>query len=501
MQSEEFDKKVKEAADHHHPAYDEKAWGKMEQLLDKHMPQEKDNRRRIIFFLLFFLLLGGGAWIIATKPWGNNKSVAQVTQEVQTQNQNPGADTKINIPVNTRIKEENGTQVELSDSIGKSETKTVLASSDSKNKVAVSEVSKEPDDKAVTVFKVKPKSKKTIVAVTTVKVNEQYNRPDINIADSKIQKNNKIENKLQQQELVDDNIKMTQPDLDAVITPVMIVNEPVTDNNKKRTVTDPDAVIAPGAIINEPVADKNAVAKDSIDADLNKPVSNEIAGKTDEPVVEKPVVKKTQAKKDNSFFITLSSGADISFAGLDKLGKTKLFAGAGVGYTFKNRVTVRTGFYSGRKIYSALADDYHPPANFYNYYPYLEKVDADCKVYEIPVSVSYNFGNSKKQNWFVSTGLSSYLMKSESYDYFYKYTYTGPTLNKKWTIEDENKHYFSVLTLSGGYQQSLSKHLSIMVEPYIKLPFSGVGYGKVKLNSAGLLFSIGFKPFSSPKKQ
>jgi hypothetical protein len=122
-------------------------------------------------------------------------------------------------------------------------------------------------------------------------------------------------------------------------------------------------------------------------------------------------------------------------------------------------------------------------------------------VYEIPVSVSYNFGNSKKQNWFVSTGLSSYLMKSESYDYFYKYTYTGPTLNKKWTIEDENKHYFSVLTLSGGYQRSLSKHLSILVEPYIKLPFSGVGYGKVKLNSAGLLFSIGFKPFSSPKKQ
>ncbi len=207
MQSEEFDKRVKEAADHHHPAYDEKAWGKMEQLLDKHLPQEKDNRRRIVFFLLFFLLLGGGAWIIATKPWGNNKSVAQVTQEVQTQNQNPEADTKINTPVNTRIKEENGTESELSDSIGKFETKTVVASSDNKNKVAVSEVSKEPGDKAVAVFKVKPKSKKTIVAVTTAKVNEQYNKPGLNITDSKIQKNNKIENKLQQQELVDDNTK------------------------------------------------------------------------------------------------------------------------------------------------------------------------------------------------------------------------------------------------------------------------------------------------------
>ena len=55
MQSEDFDKKIKEAAEHHHPAYDEKAWDKMEKKLDKHMPTEKDDRRRVFFFLLLFL--------------------------------------------------------------------------------------------------------------------------------------------------------------------------------------------------------------------------------------------------------------------------------------------------------------------------------------------------------------------------------------------------------------------------------------------------------------
>ena len=61
MQFDFFDKKIKEAAENHHPAYDEKAWTKMEKLLDKHLPQKKDDRRRIIFFLLlFFLLVGGG---------------------------------------------------------------------------------------------------------------------------------------------------------------------------------------------------------------------------------------------------------------------------------------------------------------------------------------------------------------------------------------------------------------------------------------------------------
>ena len=38
MQFDEFDKKAKEAADHHHPAYDEQAWAKMEKKLNKHLP-------------------------------------------------------------------------------------------------------------------------------------------------------------------------------------------------------------------------------------------------------------------------------------------------------------------------------------------------------------------------------------------------------------------------------------------------------------------------------
>ena len=40
-----------------------------------------------------------------------------------------------------------------------------------------------------------------------------------------------------------------------------------------------------------------------------------------------------------------------------------------------------------------------------------------------------------------------------------------------------------------------------MAEPYIKLPLSGVGYGKVKLNSGGLLITVGFKPFAGSGNQ
>ena len=223
--------------------------------------------------------------------------------------------------------------------------------------------------------------------------------------------------------------------------------------------------------------------------------------KTEDPKVSNVVKdKKQKSKKTNSFFISLSASPDISAAGGGEYGKMKLLAGAGLGFTFKDRLTIRSGFYSGRKIYSASPDAYNPPASFWANYPYLQKVDADCKVYEIPLLLSYNFENSAKQHWIVSTGISSYLMKRETYNYFYKYTPTGPIHTRQWTITDQNKHLFSVLTFSGGYQRNISKHFFVSAEPYVKIPLTGVGFGKVKLNSAGIQFTIGLKPFGRKSK-
>jgi hypothetical protein len=39
-----------------------------------------------------------------------------------------------------------------------------------------------------------------------------------------------------------------------------------------------------------------------------------------------------------------------------------------------------------------------------------------------------------------------------------------------------------------------------MAEPYVKIPLTGVGFGKVKLASAGVLFSVGIHPPKSRKK-
>jgi hypothetical protein len=52
------------------------------------------------------------------------------------------------------------------------------------------------------------------------------------------------------------------------------------------------------------------------------------------------------------------------------------------------------------------------------------------------------------------------------------------------------------LNLSGGYTRVLNKNISLQAEPYFKIALDGIGYGKVKLNSGGVLFSAVIKPFA-----
>ena len=84
MWDDEINKKIKDAADQYHPAYDETAWDKMELLLNEHLPVE--NKRRKKYFLLLFtaLLLGGSFFIIIYYKQTN--STAKNLQKTEIKN-------------------------------------------------------------------------------------------------------------------------------------------------------------------------------------------------------------------------------------------------------------------------------------------------------------------------------------------------------------------------------------------------------------------------------
>jgi hypothetical protein len=443
MQSEDFDKKVKDAAEQHHPPYDEHAWVRMEKLLNKHIPVEEDNRRRILFLVLLFVGLGGGAWLFFNRPVKQNVTAA--TENVKSNSTSP--------------------VMESSPGIGGQETLSGPVTPITPGNTA--------DDAIEPVERINAKSSGLMQRKSPVP-NHQHVSEGLT------------------------NLTVTNDNFLTGVQPSPGIN--IAADNNKITGNKTD-MITKDVVGNDPSIPQSKVVTPSVD---NKDIVKAPVVKTEEkkniPENNKTdqAKKKTESSKKSFFFFSLSAGPDLSSAGTHNPGKAKLLAGAGFGYSFKDKFTLRTGFYSSRKVYSALPSEYNPPDNsFWTYYPFMEKIDADCKVYEIPISLSYQFGHSDKDHWFASTGISSYLMKKETYKYYYKYTQTGPTVNRSWTLKNENNHYFSVVTLSGGYQRNLGKTFSLTAEPYVKIPLGGVGFGKVKLNSAGMLVTVGIKAFGT----
>ena len=519
MLDEAMEHIIRNAAENHYPPYNDKAWEKMEKKLDKHLPQKKD-RRKFIFFLLFFLLLGGATVVSVIQFSGNktpeNKNViANNTGETKTkknltQNDQPGSnDAAVNsVPENENIKFQGtitpGTTIPDKINAGKTELITTTSGTaipgmttpgkTNSGKTTSVKTSPRNSQNPVNVMTSLPQQQDV---VSTVKEKSGKNKksnftskekPKINIvtADPSEDLVKKDEEKTKNSKGVKKN---TNGRLNVTVTPPDQANNEI---ETKTTVTPENNAQSPAG---GEVISKNEEKKETVitveDFKDEKEKDSAVTEKISLTVL--PDKKKPKKNIAGNFGITFSAGPDLSFVKLNKIGKATITYGAGLSYNFGKRLTVSTGFYVSKKIYAATPDQYNAVI-----YPNLTGIDADCKIYEIPLSLSYNFGQRKNHSWFGSTGLSSFLMKTENYDYLYK-TPTGYTYNYKRTIKNENKHYFAVLTLSGGYQYQFSKRISLQAGPYVKIPLSGVGLGKIKLNSSGILFTLTVKPFAKNK--
>ena len=424
MLFDNFDKKIKEAAEQHHPAYDENAWRKMESLLNEHLPQQKD-RRRFLLLALTVLLLGGGAFFLLTKPYAKN-----------------------------------------SDAVAKQT-----------NSSTISKTQTDKTDKNTAV--VQP-------GIYNTNAESANDNSGTGIT-------TKIAGKAQNP-LADDRILASRQSKQKVDKNELLLNNTAVDGNKDIMVSQPENKNDEG--LEAPLTSHTnaGIAKDK--NPVNSPVAKEKEISNTQQLqgsaTKKANPKNGRPEARNGFSFFVSAGPDVSKAQNSKAGKLTMAWGLGVAYTL-NRFTLKTGVFSANKKYWAGPDDYKlsytPPANLK-----FMGADANCRVIEIPVKLSYNFAEKNKSSWFAGAGLSSYLMKREDYLYEYK-SNTGGSYYHSYEAKNENKHYFSVVNLSGGYSYQLSKTISLSAEPYVEVPLTGIGTGKVHLNSGGVLFTVGVSPF------
>lgn len=176
----------------------------------------------------------------------------------------------------------------------------------------------------------------------------------------------------------------------------------------------------------------------------------------------------------------------------NKVGKTVLAYGAGMGYQFNRRWALQAGLNIARKRYAAEGKYYHPkPGSYYAVNP-VTYVDADCFVAEIPVQVRYNVIIQQKQQWFISAGLSTAIMNKEQYRY--NYLRYGLPAETSRTYRTHSWEWMASAVLSAGYEKPLTQGLSLQASPYFSIPLSGVGVGSVRISSAGLSLGIKYRP-------
>ncbi len=164
-------------------------------------------------------------------------------------------------------------------------------------------------------------------------------------------------------------------------------------------------------------------------------------------------------------------------------------------YPISKKLSVSSGAIYARKLY-----DYGGTigSSAYGEAGKPWELNADCFVIDVPVNLNFQVLNKKKYAVSVNTGLSSYFMLKE------KYVYTntnqdGVQERSALEINNQNQHIFGIANFSLSFDRKVSENVSIGVQPFFKVPLTGIGYYDYNLRSRGVAVSISVKPFGAKK--
>ena len=209
---------------------------------------------------------------------------------------------------------------------------------------------------------------------------------------------------------------------------------------------------------------------------------------SDPPKEKRPEDMKTRKYLAGRFNLSVQAAPDVSGVTLNQLGKAGQAVGLGAEYFLSPSFSINSGVFYSHKLYES-----NGPFEM-AYGEVVNGVIGDCGVLDIPVNLRYYPVQGTVQRAFVSLGLSSYLMLSETYELSYLDPSTGYEYKKTIEKNGENQHPFGVVNLSLGYERKLAQRLSLQVEPYLKVPLDGVGEGNISLKSTGIFLGVKYYP-------
>lgn len=197
--------------------------------------------------------------------------------------------------------------------------------------------------------------------------------------------------------------------------------------------------------------------------------------------VEKKEMQQSFTKNKSVFSLSILAAPDLNGVNSFHNGQVGVNLGFQLGIQISKKWSISTGAVYAVKPYgiNINTNTTNYTANGAYAQP-LNYIDANCRVLDIPLNLNYQLYNKGKNTLNVGSGLSSYFMLRETYRYDY-----GPEYSTV-QIKNRNQHIMGVLNLNTTYTGHVNAHFSIIAQPYIKLPLTGIGNGRVDLQSTGI---------------
>lgn len=196
-------------------------------------------------------------------------------------------------------------------------------------------------------------------------------------------------------------------------------------------------------------------------------------------------------RKHFIYGMALGFSPDFNSVGMQESMEVSGQAGLQFIITFRNRLSLSTGAYYGKKKFITSGENYFPPNEYWKRYTngvIPEEVNGHIVVVDIPINLTYNWNPKSRFQFISSIGVSNYFILSE--DCTYKFSSYNPGTEYGWYSDEMTREMLGAGNLSVGVMWYLKPRINIRVEPYIKVPLKAVGWGRVHLYSAGSLISI-----------
>lgn len=210
-------------------------------------------------------------------------------------------------------------------------------------------------------------------------------------------------------------------------------------------------------------------------------------------VVPVSTPKLTVNRERRPAYLTILAAPDLTT--VRGAGNPQLSQNIGLLYTvpLSKKLSVSGGVLYARKNYNSPYSFYRPKIQR-NYGSTPTQVDAACDVLDVPIELNYQVYSKGATRITLNGGASSYFMLREQYEFSYEND--DPYQNKPRTnyeVKGQNNHPFGIANISATFEQQLNNKVTVGVRPFVKLPLTGIGYGRTKLESKGLAVSVSFK--------